>query len=302
MAHVLNASMPRSGHHFLEIVLRNILQDKFNYCEFYGKDCCKTIPCNSRRHERSSSGDLFMQKSHDFGFDDPISVAGTYRVVQYRNPVPRSLSNYELHLRNGAQDNVRTFRNFLVNEAWYFHKFYAKWIEGRLPKFFILAYEDFTADPVKALLTFLRHVKLPIDPNRVSEGIAQSVTVSRRGRERIPFVPSDVSSHRYAKHPVLANFQEIVIRNCRGYFPMRYFPSDDPDNSLIGIMFRAKKAIGAADRELATALAEAAYAQDPDDPALEKLCQSARSIPAKPDYADLQWRGVQPESRVDPRM
>src|SRR5262249_59362059 len=129
MAHVLNASMPRSGHHLLEIVLSNILKDKFSYCEFYGKDCCKTIPCNSWRHERSSSGDLFMQKSHDFDFDDPISVAGTYRVVQYRNPVPRSLSNYELHLRNGAQDNVRTFRNFLVNEAWYFHKFYAKWIK-----------------------------------------------------------------------------------------------------------------------------------------------------------------------------
>jgi hypothetical protein len=280
MAHVLNVSMPRSGHHFLEIILGKILGDKFKYCEFYGADCCKMFPCKRGRRKHFTSEFLFMQKSHDFGLDDPISVARTCRVVQYRNPVPRSLSNYELHLRNETEDNIRTFRNFLVNEAWYFCHFYEKWVKDRSRKFLMLTYEDLTADPLKSLLAFFNHVQLPIDINRISEGIEHSVR--RRGKENIRFLPSEVFSHRYAAFPVLANFQEIVIRNCPGYFPMRYFSSDDPDNSLLGIIFRAKKAIAAGHHQLAVELAEAARAQDPQDPALTRLCKSARSIPVTP--------------------
>jgi hypothetical protein len=237
-----------------------------------------------------------MQKSHDFDFDDPISVAETYRVVQYRNPVPRSLSNYELHLQNGFEDTIRTFRNFLVSEAWYFQRFYQKWIEERSPNFLFLTYEDLTSDPLKALFSFFQHVQLPIDPNQISEGVARSV--DRRARENVLFVPPEVSSHRYAKYPALANFQEIVIRNCPGYFPLRYFASDDPDNSLIGTIFRAKKAIDAADRELAIALAEAAYAQDRHDPTLVRLCELARSIPKRLGSANSQGQGAAPESCV----
>lgn len=79
---------------------------------------------------------------------------------------------------------------------------------------------------------------------------------------------------------------------------MRYFSSDDSDNSLIGLIFRAKKAIEAADHELATVLAEAAYAQDRHDPALAKLCESARSISPKLGSAAPGVRPARPQPEI----
>ena len=295
MVHVLGVSMPRSGHHLLEMILKNTLGDKFSYCEFYEKSCCKSIPCQSQASKELVGNKLFLQKSHDFDLSDPIWIPGTFRVVQYRSPVPRSLSNYELYLRNGTQDNIGTFRRFLVDEALYFCKFYKKWIEKPPSKLFTQTYEELTGDPLRALVHFFRYIKLPVDLDNLSEGIAQAI--GRRGRDNTPFIPAEILSHRYANHPVLANFEQIVLHNCPGYFPMRYFSSDDPDNSQIGIIFRAKQAIDAADRELAIALAETAYAQD-HDPALARLCDLARSIPAKFDAGDVRSCGAQLESGI----
>jgi len=37
MVHVVGVSMPRSGHHLLEMILKNTLGAKCTYCEFYEK-------------------------------------------------------------------------------------------------------------------------------------------------------------------------------------------------------------------------------------------------------------------------
>jgi hypothetical protein len=95
-------------------------------------------------------------------------------------------------------------------------------------------------------------------------------------------------SHRYAKHPVLANFEDIVIRTCPGYHPMRYFSVADSDNSLIGIILKAKEAIEAADFDTATMLAESAYAQDPSDPQLANLVATARAVKSTPRTSSKQ--------------
>jgi len=295
MVHVAGVSMPRSGHHLLEMILKNTLGDKFGYCEFYEEGCCKSIPCKSKAKREFARSEVFFQKSHDFDLIDQMLIPNTYRVVQYRSPVPRSLSNYELYLRNSAEDNIGTFRRFLVDEALYFCKFYKKWIEKPSPKMFILTYEELTADPLRSIYRLFNYIKLPIKLDEISAGIAQSIGL--RGRDNAPFKAVEVSSHRYAKYPVLANFEQIVLRNCMGYFPIRYFSSEDPDNSQIGIIFRAKKAIDAANRELAIALAEAAYAQD-QDPALVRLCDLARSIPSKFGSGELRGLGAKPDSGI----
>jgi hypothetical protein len=273
MVHVLGVSMPRSGHHLLEMILKNSLGDKFDYCEFYEDNCCKSIPCKLHGNRLSVKGRLFFQKSHDFDLNDPILIPGVFRVVQYRSPVPRSLSNYELHLRRGFEDNLRTFRRFLVGEALYFCNFYNKWIEKPSSKLFLLSYEELTADPLRALLPFFRYIKFPVNGDQLSAGIAQSV--GRRGRHNTPFTPADVLSHRYGKYPVLANFEQIVVSNCPGYFPLRQFSSTAADNSLIGKIFYARKAIQDKDYDIARSMANAAYAEDPEDPALAKLCETA---------------------------
>jgi hypothetical protein len=269
MVHVLGVSMPRSGHHLLEMILKNSLGDKFKYCEFYENGCCKSIPCDSLDDFNDK---LFFQKSHDFDLTDPIIVSGTVRVVQYRSPIPRSLSNYDLYLRNGATDTVGTFRRFLVDEALYFCNFYRKWLEKPLPEVFLLSYEELTADPLRAVLRFFQYIKSPIDVDELSVGIAQSIGL--RGRDNTPFVPAQVFSHRYAKQPVLANFEQLVLSNCPGYFSVRHFAPADADNSLIGKIFYARKAIQEGDYDTATSLANSAYAEDPRDPHLATLCKT----------------------------
>jgi ribonuclease HII len=79
----------------------------------------------------------------------------------------------------------------------------------------LLTYEELTADPLKAILAFFRYIKLPVGPERISRGIAQAIR--NRATYNTRFAPPEVMSHRYAKHPVLANFEDIVIRTCRGY-------------------------------------------------------------------------------------
>lgn len=270
MVHVLAVSMPRSGHHLFEMILRGALQEQFDYCEFYEKDCCKLIPCNSKSHLTARTTGLFLQKSHDIDLIDPVGVPETYRIVQYRSPVPRSLSNYELHVRNIGKDDMRVFRNFLVEEALYFENFYKKWIENRSDEFFFLNYEELTADPLKACVAFFRFIDLSIDVEKISEGIAK--TVGWRGRDNSMFTPAGVFSHRYARYPVLTNFEEIVIRHCPGYYPIRCFPSQpSSDQSLIGLLFNARKALAACEYDRAMELAKLACRQDPEDPMISLL-------------------------------
>ena len=149
---------------------------------------------------------------------------------------------------------------------------------ARQSEHFFLSYEELTADPLNALLRLFRHIGVTVDTERLSAGIAKAVTGRGDGTS---FAPAEVFSHRYARQPVLANFEEIVIKSCPGYFPMRYFKSADADVSLIGLIFRAKKAIEAGDRDLALSLAEAANAQDPGAPQLARLRQAAIALPAR---------------------
>lgn len=278
MIHVLGVSMPRSGHHLLEMILKNTLRDAFSYCEFYEPGCCKAIPCTSEAKMAARESVIFMQKSHDFDFSDPLDVPGTYRVVQYRSPVPRALSNYELHLKNGHADTLRNFRDYLVMEALYFERFYKKWIANREAGFLLLSYEDLTSDPLKATLDFFDYVSVPVNADRVNEGVARAVGV--RGREKAAFMYQNIYAHRYAKYPILANFEDLVNRNCPGYYPIRYFSATDSAKSLIGLLFNAKRAIDAGDRATAMACADAARRQDPEDPVLKRILSLAQALGA----------------------
>lgn len=274
MIHVLGASMPRSGHHLLEMILKNALRDRFAYCEFYEPGCCKSIPCVLE--SKIGGASIFMQKSHDFEFTDPVIVPGTYRIIQYRSPVPRALSNYELHLKNGCEDTVRNFRDFLIDEALYFARFYEKWISNCSPQHHLLGYEELTGHPVKAALDFFAYIDMPIDRDRVIEGVAEAITI--RGRDQSAFVYSNVYAHRYASHPLLANFEDLAIASCPGYYPLRYFPVTNSPESLIGLLFAARKALNEGHRALALSLAEAAVKQHPRDPTAARVLSAALAV------------------------
>lgn len=76
--HLLSKSLPRSGHHLLKDILEKLYGSSFQYCEFYQpseSECCKQQPCLKFCNvDRMCDGlrHVSMQKSHDFGLNDPV--------------------------------------------------------------------------------------------------------------------------------------------------------------------------------------------------------------------------------------
>lgn len=167
---VLGKSMPRSGHHFLEKLLSSYFANEITYCEMYGeKKCCKLYPC---ANPYNSIGRYHFQKSHDWSFDDRRTINCPY-VIQYRSPVSRAQSNYELHLRSScAQDSSKEFQKFLHREAEYFIKFYNKWMTPNMPNSILVNYMDLVSDPKGELFRIIKFIgENEIDITRLDKAI-----------------------------------------------------------------------------------------------------------------------------------
>src|ERR1041385_1979169 len=93
---LLGASIPRSVHHYLQRTLSRYFKSEIFYCEWYTpSDCCKQVPCTSRRDCR-----VTYQKSHDWDFSLPSNIADALYLVQFRHPVPEALSDRDLAMRD----------------------------------------------------------------------------------------------------------------------------------------------------------------------------------------------------------
>ena len=97
---IFSKSMPRSGHRFVTECLTYYFGPDLHYCGFYRPGCCHRIPC-AHPHGDGRANRYFMQKSHDFGFRDSARLNGKY-LIQYRSPIPRLQSNYDLAVARGT--------------------------------------------------------------------------------------------------------------------------------------------------------------------------------------------------------
>jgi len=96
---------------------------ELHYCGFYRSDCCHRIPC-TRPHDCGKANCYLIQKSHDFGFRDSTKLNGKY-LIQYRSPIPRLQSNYDLAVsRRATERSNESFANFAERETAYFINFY----------------------------------------------------------------------------------------------------------------------------------------------------------------------------------
>lgn len=74
--HLLSKSLPRSGHHHLVGILKQLYGKAFEYCEYYQpseETCCKQQPCIKFCNISRVTGNtrqVTMQKSHDFDLTD----------------------------------------------------------------------------------------------------------------------------------------------------------------------------------------------------------------------------------------
>ncbi len=147
LRNVATVSWPRSGHHLLVRLLSSYFGDEFGYCEhhFKGAQCCKTFPCTQKDA-------IILTKNHDFDLSlkpDP----DTPTIIQYRAFLPSVVSNFELHVRNGAPDTLASFAEFAASAAKTYKAFYKKWISDNIEcERFILGYETLTSKPRHSLL------------------------------------------------------------------------------------------------------------------------------------------------------
>lgn len=156
---IFGKSMPRSGHRFLAECLQTYFGPALRYCGFYDKrsGCCGRIPCK-RPHNPDRANRYFLQKSHDFGFRDTPLLNGKY-LIQYRSPIPRLQSNFELHVRDTGEKSSEAFTAFAETETAYFINFYRKWIAATPPDGLVVAYEDLIYRQLQTLTTVIEFIQ-----------------------------------------------------------------------------------------------------------------------------------------------
>ncbi|MCX7685464.1 MAG: sulfotransferase [Acetobacteraceae bacterium] len=172
---LIGASIPRSGHHFLARLLKEILREDLHYCEFYTPPgCCKRIPCTKR-----TGAALIYQKQHDRKGEVPQDVARALYVVQHRHPIPQALSDRELNLADApARQPAPWRRSRAYHEQWlaaqgaYVRRFHDRWIAAGPPNAIRIAYERLSAEPEAVLAELLEAAGLPPRPERIAEAVA----------------------------------------------------------------------------------------------------------------------------------
>jgi tetratricopeptide (TPR) repeat protein len=213
---LVGASIPRSGHHFLQNMLAKFFGPELRYCEFYSpKDCCRQIPCTKR-------GDFafIYQKSHDRQMEVPKSIDQAVYVIQYRHPVPEALSDRELDVADGigrASLNYRLSREhysfWLAAKAVYYRRFHDKWLAERVANGVYLDYTELTADPAGALERLLLAATGQADRARIEAVVeaARPVRVSTGTKGETGFRPRVIQDSPYFDADLLGAFEDYVI-------------------------------------------------------------------------------------------
>jgi tetratricopeptide (TPR) repeat protein len=240
---LVGASIPRSGHHFLQRMLSLYFGDELFYCEVYSQQrtCCKQVPC-ARRGAHS----ITYQKSHDRDFALPRDVADALYVIQYRHPVPEALSDRELDLRDALGRRSLSYRQsgdyymwWLAAKAIYYRKFHDKWFANRVENAVYLDYAALVDDPAAAAAPIIRWAAGEVDPVRLARSIQQvsdSRTTGPSGAPGIGFTPRVVEASPHYNSGLLASFEAYVLRRCPKFGFEPQFPGAVEDDALYGLI------------------------------------------------------------------
>lgn len=211
IAYIFAKSMPRSGHRFLSECLGQYFGPRLHYCGYYRPDCCHLIPC-ARPYNADHTNRYFLQKSHDFGFRDSAGLHGKY-LIQYRSPIPRLQSNYDLHARATGEHSPEGFRAFAATETTYFINFYRKWIADPRPNAFAVAYEELIEQQRQTLIAAIGFVQgaSSIDAEAVERVLAQCPVGGDGGASG---AVRDPRQHPYCDPDLFARLERQVAAAC----------------------------------------------------------------------------------------
>lgn len=239
---LIGASIPRSGHHFLQNLLTRFFGPRMQYCEFYSpKDCCRSVPC-TRRGDFS----VVFQKSHDRDMEVPKTVADAVYVIQYRHPVPEALSDRELDVTDAIGRMSLTYRlgrehyaSWLAAKAVYYRRFHDKWMADRVPNGVYLDYAFLSARPAEAVEQIVRAALGGADRGRIDQVVveARSVRVSTASKTPADFKPRVVEDSPHFDAELLGAFESYVVGRTPSFGFERTLPAGRVEgHPLLGLI------------------------------------------------------------------
>jgi len=211
---LIGASIPRSGHHFLERTLQRYFGSRMHYCEFYTpRHCCRQIPCTKR-----GAFDVIFQKNHDHDMALDRSIPGVTYVIQHRHPVPNMASGWELSSKPGIgaiSNEYRATRDhfawWLAQRAIYYRRFHDKWAVGQPAHALRIDYDDLSRDTARQVAAVIRAAAGTVDEVRLAAAVEASGRV--RATAGVPFTPRRVDVSALPCPALAAAFEEHVLRH-----------------------------------------------------------------------------------------
>jgi hypothetical protein len=155
-----------------------------------------------------------MQKSHDFGFRDSPFLNGKY-LIQYRSPIPRLQSNYDLYSRDTGRSDAASFRAFAEEETVYFINFYRKWIATPPADAFVLSYEELTENHAAALAAVVAFIEDGAEPDQAAlERALALVPVGAKRASSPEGALRDPTAHPYFDRELFRRLEQKVAEAC----------------------------------------------------------------------------------------
>lgn len=265
VAHLVGASIPRSGHHFLVDLLKQLLGETFRYCEFYEEyGCCGRVPCVAP----TGAARVHFQKHHDLDLSLRTDLPGVLYVVQTRDPVMSTLSDRELVARMDSEARACDRDEsvlWLGRKASYYQRFVEKWVHRPPARHLPLPYDDFVADPAAALLRLTAACGLDVGEARV--GAAVAAVAGRRAAPRDDlaeqFTRRTATDSPYLDADLLAAFESLLLDRLPELRPGRRLADVDWRTSPVTHVYESEQALAAGDVLGALGHLDAARALEP---------------------------------------
>lgn len=232
---LIGASIPRSGHHFLQRVLSLYFGDQLHYCEWYGPpDCCRQVPCTRTGYRAT------YQKSHDWDFSLAQHVDQALYLIQYRHPVPEALSDRDLMRDsiNSPSYNYRLSREYygwwLAGKAIYYRNFHQKWFAKHQTNGVYLQYDALTRKTAETVSPIIEWVDGSVDAEKLAGSIAEAR--QSRGSSREAYKPRVIEESAYFDRDLLAPFETYVLDRCPKFEFQPLLSGSYKDHWLYGLI------------------------------------------------------------------
>jgi tetratricopeptide (TPR) repeat protein len=240
---LIGASIPRSGHHFLQTLLSRYFGDQMFYCEFYSRsDCCRNVPCT-----RQGGYPLTYQKSHDRKGEVRKDVEDALYIIQYREPVGEAVSDRELDMIDHVGRKSLNYRMsydhyvwWLAAKAAYYRDFHDKWFAPRLGNAVYLDYASLSSDPAAAIESIARRAAGSVDQTRIAGAVDEVASrragVGPRGAQPGVYVPRKAEDSAFFDRDLLAAFEDYVVERCPNYGFTRTLNGSYRDHPFHGLV------------------------------------------------------------------